>query len=106
MTISDRVRAIRELRGLKQSNIAQDMQVTQQAYSAFERKPASHKIGTLQKFCSIAKVDLPFLLATEIPVTYDNLMFNDANNYAFLVEEYKKLKNKVVIYEGLILKKA
>jgi transcriptional regulator with XRE-family HTH domain len=105
MTISERIRTIRELRGLKQSFIAQNMQVSQQAYSAFERRPSSHKVDTLQKFCSAVNVDMPFLLATEIPVTHDNLVFNDTNNYTWLIEEYKKLKNKIEVYEGLIIKK-
>ncbi len=105
MTISERIRKIREYRGLKQVSVANDMHISQQAYSWLERKSGNIKMETLKKFCAVIKVDLPFLLATDIPVTEENMNTFDHLNYSVVFEDYKKMKRKAETYEELLFRK-
>ena len=104
MTVSERIRKIREYRGLKQFTIAHEMQVSQQAYSLLEKKPGNHKVETLKRFCDAVKVDLSFLLGTEIPITDANIRVFDTLSYSLVFEDYRKLKSKLHTYEDLLLK--
>jgi len=106
MTISERIRKIREYRGLKQATVANDMHITQQAYSWLERKSGNIKVETLKKFCLAMQVDLPFLVATEIPVTDENMRMFDKLQYAVVFEDYKKISNKMQVYEDILLKRS
>ncbi|MFN8300145.1 MAG: helix-turn-helix transcriptional regulator [Chitinophagales bacterium] len=103
-TLSERFRKIREYRGLKQAAVAQEMNITQQAYSSLETKSGNLKIETLQRFCNVMKVDMPFLLAMDIPVTDENLRMFDNNHLSNVVDEYKKLLNRLSVYEELLMK--
>lgn len=103
-TLSERFRKIREYRGLKQAAVAQEMNITQQAYSSLETKSGNLKIETLQRFCNVMKVDMPFLLALDIPVTDENLRMFDNNHLSNVVDEYKKLQNRLAVYEELFMK--
>lgn len=105
MSISERIRKIREYRGFKQVTVANDMHISQQAYSWLERKSGNIKVDTLKRFCEVMKVDLPFLLANDIPVTDENMKMFDNLNYSVVFEDYKKLKNRINTYEDLILKR-
>jgi transcriptional regulator with XRE-family HTH domain len=105
MTLSERIRKIREYRGFKQVTVANEMHISQQAYSWLERKSGNIKVETLKRFCEVMKVDLPFLVASEIPVTDENMKMFDSNNYSVVFEDYKKLRNRVNTYEDLILKR-
>lgn len=105
MSISERIRKIREYRGLKQVTVANDMHISQQAYSWLERKSGNIKTDTLKKFCAVMRVDLPFLLATEIPISEENMKTFDALSYFLVFEEYKKMKRKAQTYEELLFKK-
>jgi transcriptional regulator with XRE-family HTH domain len=104
MTIAERMKEIREYRGLKQFTVANAMGVSQQAYSLFENKSGNQKVETLKRFCRVVNVDLSFLVASEIPITDANIKLFDSSGYAFVVEDYKKLKSKLDTYEELILK--
>lgn len=106
MSLSERIRKIREYRGLKQVVVAQEMKITQQAYSWLETKSGNIKVETLKRFCDVMKVDLPFLMATDIPVNDENMGMFEKINYSVVFEEYKKLRSKIETYEELILKKA
>ena len=105
MPLHDRIKQIREYRGLKQLAVANQMNITQQAYSWLETKSGNIKMETLQRFCNAMKIDLPFLMATDIPVTPENMEMFEKLNYSDVFEEYKKLKNKIETYEELILRK-
>lgn len=106
MTLSERIRKIREYRGLKQTVVANEMHITQQAYSWLETRSGNIKVDTLKRFCDVMKIDLPFLMATDIPVNDENMGMFQELNYSVVFEEYKKLRNKIQTYEELILKKA
>ena len=106
MPLHDRIKQIREYRGLKQLAVANQMNITQQAYSWLETKSGNIKMETLQRFCNAMKIDLPFLMATDIPVTPENMEMFEKLNYSNVIEEYKKLKLKMQGYEDIVLKRA
>jgi transcriptional regulator with XRE-family HTH domain len=105
MTISERIREIREFRGLKQISVASQMNVSQQAYSVLEQKSANYRIDTLRKFCSAVNIDLPFLLSLELPISDENMKLFDLHNTSQVVDEYKKLKAKTAFYEEILIKR-
>jgi hypothetical protein len=51
-------------------------------------------------------IDLPFLMAVDIPVNEENMKMFDQANYSVVFEEYKQMKNRIGAYEELIMKKA
>jgi transcriptional regulator with XRE-family HTH domain len=102
--LSERFRKIREYRGYKQSAVAQEMKITQQAYSSIETKADNIKLETLQRFCNAMKVDMPFLLAFDVSVSDENIQMFEKMNVSGVVDEYKKLVNRLSVYEDLLLK--
>lgn len=104
-SISERIRNIREYRGFKQISVASEMQISQQAYSFLERKAGNVKMETLRKFCSVMKIDLPFLLATDIAVTKENMETFDRLNYSTVFNDFKAMKAKAEAYESLLERK-
>jgi len=106
MQLHERIRKIREYRGLKQLSVAHEMSITQQAYSWLETKSGNIKLDTLERFCQVMKIDLPFLMATEIPVNAENMRIFDQQNYSHVFEEFKKLRNRFEATEQIALRKA
>ncbi len=102
MSLHSRIRKIREYRGLKQATAAQQMNITQQAYSYLESKSDNLKMETMQRFCEVMKVEIPFLLAFDVPVTEENIQLFERLNLSGVVEEYKKLQNRISVYEELL----
>lgn len=99
--LAKRIRKIRMIRGWKQSNIANDMHITQQAYSFFEKAHSSPRIDTLERFCKIMKIELSFLLAYDIPVTEDSIDKYGTTGFADLIIEHKILKQKLEFLSNL-----
>ena len=83
-----------------------EMNISQQAYSWLETKSDNAKLETLQRFCAVMKIDLPFLMATNIPVNEENMQLFETIKYSLVFEEYKKLKTKIQTYENQVFKKA
>jgi len=106
MLLHERIRKIREYRGLKQLSVAAEMNITQQAYSWLETKSGNIKLETLQRFCEVMKVDLPFLMATEIPITPENMETFAQMSYSRVFEDYKRMKSKMINYEEIVLRRA
>lgn len=106
MPIHERIRKIREYRGLKQLSVATEMNITQQAYSWLETKSGNIKLETLQRFCDVMKVDLPFLMATDIPINTENMETFARMSYSSVFEDYKRLRNRMRNYEDIVLRKA
>ena len=71
--IAIRMKKVREVRGWKQSAVAQCMNVTQQAYSFLEQGHGSPRIDTLTRYCEVMKIDINFLLAFDLPVSEENI---------------------------------
>lgn len=105
LSLSERIRQIREYRGLKQITVANEMHISQQAYSNLERKAGNLKMDTLKKFCAVVNVDIAFLLAADIPVTVENINTFDQLNFSKVFNDFKSLKAKAEAYESLLQRK-
>jgi transcriptional regulator with XRE-family HTH domain len=102
MTLPERLRKIREFRGYKQAAAAQEMNITQQAYSCLETKAGNLKMETMIRFCEVMKIEMSFLLAFDVNITEENMKMFDELNLAGVVSEYKKLSTRIAVYEQLL----
>ena len=102
MTLQERLRKIREYRGYKQAAAAQEMNITQQAYSCLETKGGNLKMETMLRFCEVMKVEMSFLLAFDVNVNDENMKIFDTLNLSGVVNEYRKLTNRIAVYEELL----
>jgi transcriptional regulator with XRE-family HTH domain len=106
MHLHERIRKIREYRGLKQLSVAHEMNITQQAYSWLETRSSNIKLETLERFCGVMKIQLTFLMAEDIPVNAENMEIFQELNYSVIFEDYKRLRNRLQKYEDVSLKQA
>ncbi len=102
MTIASRIRKIREIRGWKQTAVALSMNITQQGYSCLEQGASNARLETLKRFCDVMNVDLPFLVAVDVPVTAETLVAFGEKNYNEFLTTYKKLEQKIEIFDELL----
>ena len=102
MIIASRIRKIREIRGWKQVAVATAMNITQQAYSCLEQGANNARLETLRKYCNVMNVELAYLVATDVPVTEETLDRFASTNYNDFLVSYKKLEQKLEIFDELI----
>ena len=99
--LAARMREIRMVREWKQNYVAKEMEISQQAYSFFEKASNSPKIDTLMRFCEVMKIDISFLFAFEVPVTKENIDKYGSNGFAYLIIEHNKLTHKLEFLKNL-----
>jgi transcriptional regulator with XRE-family HTH domain len=102
MTISNRIRKIREIRGWKQTAVASSMNITQQAYSCLEQGAGNARLETLKRFCDVMNVELPYLIAIDVPVTDETLTRFGQKKYNDFLTAYKRLEQKLEIFDELL----
>jgi transcriptional regulator with XRE-family HTH domain len=102
MSIATRMRKVREVRGWKQSAVADSMKITQQAYSFMEQGNGSPRVDTLLRFCDVMKVELSFLLAHDVPVTDESVEKYGMKTFGFLIAEHEKLEQKVEFFNYIM----
>ncbi len=105
MTLSERIRKIREIRGLKQSNVARELNITQQSYGNLENRNNNPKLETLNKFCEVVKIPLSFLLDPTIPVNDENVALFSEKSMGEIYTNYKNILDRLEYYEELRAKK-
>ena len=101
MTLSERIKKIREFRGLKQAAIAKEMHVTQQAYSGFETKSDNLRLETLRKLCAVLNIDMAFLIATDIPINEETVSLFEKRSSSSVFGELNQLKSKISTYKDI-----
>ena len=77
------------------------MNITQQAYSFFEKAHNSPRIDTLDRFCKIMKIEISFLLAYEIPITQENIDKYGTKSLADFINEHQILIQKLEFFNNL-----
>ena len=65
ISISENIRLIRESKGYSQDYVSKKMKVTQQAYSAMEKKPENMTLSRLKSLASILGVNLISLIGDD-----------------------------------------
>jgi transcriptional regulator with XRE-family HTH domain len=103
MELAERMRKVREIRGMKQNVLARKMGITPQTFSVIENG-GNLKLRTLQKFCEATQIPLSYLLATDAPITDENLSFFDRIGSETFYQDYIKLQEKLAAYEALLFK--
>ena len=106
MNIALRIRKIREVRRMKQASVAASMNITQQAYSFLEQGANNARLDTLKRFCITMNVELSFLVAMDVPVTEETVERFGSMNYNEFVTNYKKMEQKIEIFDELLRGKA
>jgi len=102
MSISTRIRKIREIRGWKQSAVAMSMNITQQAYSCLELGAGNARLETLKRFCDVMNVELPYLIAMDVPITQETLERYGQRKYNDFINTYARLEQKVEILNDML----
>lgn len=62
--VGHRIRILREMQGLSQENMAQELGISQQGYSVLERRGASIKLHQLMKISEILGVSIESILSS------------------------------------------
>lgn len=69
MELANRIRTIRNMKGMKQLDIAENIGVTQATYSSYERKASNCSFYTLQKIAKALDVSVAFLVDIDNPIS-------------------------------------
>ena len=67
MKLAERIRKIREGRGLTQAEVADKIDITPSAYGQIERKAGSTRLDTLYKIANALSVKVTFLIDIDDP---------------------------------------
>lgn len=101
MLIGERIKKVREIRGLSGRAMAAKMKISAQTYSTVE-EGVNLKYSMVKKFCLAAEVDPSFLLGVDVPVTEDTVaFFDDMKSKSFLLS-FEQLRQKVEVYGDLL----
>jgi|ERR1043165_195344 transcriptional regulator with XRE-family HTH domain len=100
MIISARIKKIRELSGLRQSEVAGRLNITQQAYCGLEQSANNAKLETLKRFCKVMQIDLAYLVTDTIPVTEETLNRYGRREYVDILLELERAEKKLEILQG------
>lgn len=110
--IGEKIRQIRELKGFSQEYIAQELGITQRAFSKIERNEVKIDWNKIEKLAIIFEMEPTDLISFD-----DNLIFNNCtqsgksntiNNYIpdQLIEQYeariKQMEEEILFLRGLI----
>ncbi len=101
MSVAERIRRIREIRGLKQANVARELNITQQSYGNLENHLNNPKLETLARFCEVMHLPLFFLLDNNIPITDENVELFSKRGIGEIYDNYKNLKERLDFYEEI-----
>ena len=92
--IGTRMRMVRQAKEWKQSTVAEYMHITQQAYSYLEQGNSTPRIDTLTRFCDVFKISVNFLLASDVPVTEENIEKYGSWEFGTFIKEQNILEQK------------
>jgi transcriptional regulator with XRE-family HTH domain len=101
MTIGERVKLIREIRGISSKEAARKMKVRESAYISLETG-LNPRYETIKKFCDALCISPSFLLAEDAPATDDNVLFFDKIKEKSFYLVYEQLRQRVDVYGELL----
>ncbi len=102
MAIVERMKKLREIRKMKQSDVAKKMKLSSQAYSHLENK-GNLKFSAVERFCKAIGVQPVLLLDEKVPINEETLRFFDTLKDEPLLTRFEKLKIKTEAYEKLLV---
>ncbi len=102
MSISARIKKVREISGWKQSAVAHALNISQQAYSCLEKGGDNAKIETLKNFCDVMNIKLAYLTADDIEITEETMREFGNKGFADVVDGFRKMNHKLAVYQELL----
>jgi transcriptional regulator with XRE-family HTH domain len=101
MSVGERMKKVREIKGLNQKEVAARMKVAPPTYAIMEEDP-NPKYSTLKKFCEAAEINISFLVAEDLPLTDDNAQFFDSMKDRSFLLTYEQLRQRVDVYGEIL----
>lgn len=98
--VSKRIRILREAKGFSQENMAQELGISQQGYSALERKGAGMKLQQLGEIAVVLDVSVGVILSP-VPLISDNGDLILDPKVLALKMEVELLRQKIELQEKL-----
>jgi transcriptional regulator with XRE-family HTH domain len=115
ISISNNIRLLRESMGYSQDYVAMQLNITQQAYSAIEKKPEKATLQRLKEIASILQVPLVTLLGEDEVVIQQNfnqaggnagtILKNIYTNHEVLDRLVAELKDEITFLRSALLEK-
>ena len=99
MNIAIRMRKVREVKGWKQSAVANSMQITQQAFSFLEQGSGSPRVEMLNRFCEVMNIQLHYLLSEDVPVTEETVTKYGTRSFSDFIIEHVNLVHGVEVFD-------
>ena len=94
--VGHRIRILREMQGLSQENMAQELGISQQGYSVLERRGASIKLHQLMKISEILGVSIESILSSR-PFLWEKESWVTDPKVSALEKEVELLREKVML---------
>lgn len=95
--IGERIKLIRQLRGYSQSQAAELLGISQQAYAEKEKQGADPRCSSLLELCKVLNVEPSFMLNDGIEISARSLQIYDGlelGNQA-VIQELTQLREKI-----------
>lgn len=107
MRIGNKIRKLRELKGLSQENMADALGMSVTGYGNIERNESDIKIEKLQEVSEVLGVNIEDIITFDEKVVfynYDNTKIeNQIGNYNFPEEVKKLYEDKVLLLEDKVM---
>jgi transcriptional regulator with XRE-family HTH domain len=97
MVLGERMKRIREIRGLNLKEMAVKMKITAPTYANLEEE-VNPKYTTVKKFCDAVEVNISVLMAEDMPITEDVVLFFDSMKPKSFLLIYEQLRQRVDVY--------
>ena len=99
MKVGEKIRKVRELRGFSQQNLADNLNISQKAYSKIETNETKVTLDHISKISKLLDIDPIQLLTFD-----ENLIFNNCEhgNFGNHNTYYAYSENERVLYENQI----
>jgi len=97
ISISEKVKTLRESKGYSQEYMADMLQISQQTYSLIEKKPEKSNLIRIQKIASILDVKVSFLLNEEDAFNLYSFNQNGGSTASYIHKSTHRESNEEII---------
>lgn len=105
MTIGDKIRILREMKGYSQEYMAEQVGMSQTGYSKIERDETDIAFSRLEQIANILEVKPQDLITLDEKFVFNNCqngVYGIINNGTFTVNERQLFEEKIALLEELL----
>lgn len=105
MKIGSKIRKVRELRGLSQENLADELGMSSTGYGKIERDEVSVSFDRLQQISKVLGVDIENIIGFDENIAFNNFHSTiewQVGNYSMPVEMKKLYEDKITLLEDKV----